>query len=288
MATSTGSMSRSPGTAAGNRSSGRVVLHSALWVRAAAEHVSGWAAERFVGLGCPWLRRLPAAGEHVADLGCGAGADLAIATHAAGPEGAAIGIDTRPVLIGPAGAARRRVLVGDACSCPLEDGWATLVVANGLPPLLALATAPAVMDEYRAGAAPGGRLQFIVLVSGADLAGRDVGARALVGAAREGKPLCCQYRALLQSAGFAGIEIDELPSPFVVGFRRGAVTAVLMSASRLWPRRSELSSCGPLAPARVPGTLGVCAGACAGGSSPRPAGAGGAQDGTSCLQRVTL
>ena len=107
-----------------------------------------------------------------------------------------------------------------------------MVVANGLPPLLAPATAPTVMNEIARVLSPGGRFQFIVLVSGPDLPAADLGARALVGAAREGKPLCCQYRALLQSAGFAGIEIDELPSPFVVGFRRGAVTAVLISASR--------------------------------------------------------
>ena len=79
---------------------------------------------------------------------------------------------------------------------------------------------------------PGGRLQFIVLVSGADLPAADLSAGALVSAARQGKPLCCQYRALLQAAGIAGIEIDELPSPFVRGFRRGAVTAVLITASK--------------------------------------------------------
>jgi len=193
--------------------------------------VSEWQVERFVGLGCPWRLGLPSRGERILDLGSGAGVDQAIASNAVGPSGRVVGLDRLPYL---AAASHRpshaRTVLATATACPLRDGWASQVIANGLPPLLGAQSAPSVLREVRRILRPHGMFRFTTLVVGPDQAPGGLESLAIVDAIRCSKPMCFQYRSLLAQAGFDDIDIQDAPSPFVPGYRQGPVHAVLISA----------------------------------------------------------
>lgn len=199
-----------------------------------ADHVDAWIADRFVGIGCPWLVRMPSVGERVLDFGCGSGVDLAIALDAVGSTGTAFGIDCRSQLLAPAASllTEGSFALAEASTCPVPSAWATTVVANGLPPLLRIDLAGHVITEAARVLAPGGWLQATVLVTGADLPVDQVSDLEIVNTWRFGKPLCLQYRLLLAEAGFEAISLALAPSPFIPGFRAGSVNAAVVGARR--------------------------------------------------------
>lgn len=199
-----------------------------------AAGVDRWAAERFAGLGCPWSTGTPGRGETVADLGCGSAVDVAIAVRAVGPTGAVVGVDCRPDLMPSTSTAppRARFVLAPAEATTLPDAWATMIVANGLPPLLDPRSAPAVLGEMRRILAPSGEVRAVVLVTGPDVAADDLDEVTIVNAVRCGKPPCARFRRLLADTGFVDAALTRLPTPFASGFRPGPVAAVLLTASR--------------------------------------------------------
>ncbi len=103
------------------------------------EHVPERSLESFAGTGNPFAMGRLHPGERVVDLGCGAGIDSIIASRLVGPEGRVIGIDMTPVMLQKARAAALEAGVtnvefreGLAESPPVEDGWADVVIANGV------------------------------------------------------------------------------------------------------------------------------------------------------------
>lgn len=97
------------------------------------------AAEAFTGLAFlhPFLGLRP--GEHVLDLGCGAGLDAFIAARAVAPDGSVTGVDLSAGMIGKAralaasiGAANVSFERGEAEAVPFGDGAFDVVYANGL------------------------------------------------------------------------------------------------------------------------------------------------------------
>jgi SAM-dependent methyltransferase len=139
----------------------------------------GRAVESFAGVGNPFSLRRLAPGEHVVDVGSGAGFDSFIAAAQVGPGGEVVGVDMTPEMLAKArhtaealGLAHVEFRDGLAEALPVEDGWADVVISNGVINLCA--DKQAVFAEIFRVLRPGGRLQF------ADIAnGRPVPAEAL-------------------------------------------------------------------------------------------------------------
>jgi 2-polyprenyl-3-methyl-5-hydroxy-6-metoxy-1,4-benzoquinol methylase len=119
----------------------------------------------FSGMGNPLAMEMPADGEHVVDIGSGAGVDSIIAARAVGSAGHVIGVDMTEPMLEKANAAMTELGLeqleyrhGYMESLPITDGWADLVISNGVVNL-----SPAkdrVFDEIFRVLRSGGRLQI--------------------------------------------------------------------------------------------------------------------------------
>ena len=93
----------------------------------------------FAGTGNPFSLGRLMPGEHVVDVGCGAGIDSIIAARMVGPTGAVIGIDMTPAMVEKARAGADEgdldnveFRQGLAESLPVTDSWADVVISNGV------------------------------------------------------------------------------------------------------------------------------------------------------------
>jgi SAM-dependent methyltransferase len=137
------------------------------------------AVESLAGVGNPFSLRRLAPGEKVVDVGSGAGFDSFIAAGQVGPTGQVVGVDMTAEMLTKArqttaalGVTQVQFREGLAEALPVEDGWADVVISNGVINLCA--DKQAVFAEILRVLRPGGRLQF------ADIAnGRPVPAEAL-------------------------------------------------------------------------------------------------------------
>jgi len=119
----------------------------------------------FAGTGNPFLAGELAPGERVVDVGCGSGLDTLLASRMVAPGGQVVGIDMTPAMLDRARAATAaanadsvELRQGYAEELPVPDGWADLVISNGV-----LNLAPdkqAAFDELARVLRPGGRLQI--------------------------------------------------------------------------------------------------------------------------------
>lgn len=129
------------------------------------------AIESFAGTGNPFSLGEIKAGEHVVDIGCGAGMDSFLAAKFTGPSGRVVGVDMTPAMLAKARAAAEAGGVAQvefkealAEELPLEDGWADLIISNGVINLCP--DKPRVFAELNRVLKPGGRLQIAdILVS---------------------------------------------------------------------------------------------------------------------------
>jgi len=133
------------------------------------EMVPASVVDRFVGVGNPFSLGEPHVGSRVVDIGCGAGFDSQIAAHFVGPTGQVTGIDLCPEMLSIANAGYKESPLGNlsyseglAESLPVNDGWADLVISNGVLNLAACkATA---FEEIARVLKPGGRFQAADLI----------------------------------------------------------------------------------------------------------------------------
>lgn len=95
--------------------------------------------ESFAGTGNPFSLGQPVPGERVVDVGCGAGIDSLIAAKMVGPNGQVIGVDMTPAMLDKAQSAAVEAGMGNvkfrhgyAESLPVPDGWADIVISNGV------------------------------------------------------------------------------------------------------------------------------------------------------------
>jgi len=121
--------------------------------------------ESFAGTGNPFSLGEILPGERVVDMGCGAGMDSLIAAKKAGPDGRVIGVDMTPAMLGKArrtadymGLTNVEFREGYAEELPVDDGWADVVISNGVLNLMPDKTA--VLGEMARVLKRGGRLQI--------------------------------------------------------------------------------------------------------------------------------
>lgn len=129
------------------------------------------AVESFAGVGNPFSLRRLAAGERVVDVGSGAGFDSFIAAGQVGESGAVVGIDMTSEMLEKSTETAEALEFenvefrrGLAEAIPVADGWADVVIANGVINLCA--DKRAVFEEIRRVLRPGGRLQFADIANG--------------------------------------------------------------------------------------------------------------------------
>jgi arsenite methyltransferase len=97
------------------------------------------AVESFAGVANPFELRSLEPGERVVDLGSGAGFDSFVAGIAVGPQGHVIGVDMTDEMLVKArttateiGADNVEFREGFLEDLPVEDGWADVVISNGV------------------------------------------------------------------------------------------------------------------------------------------------------------
>ena len=119
--------------------------------------------ESFAGTGNPFSLGTLAHGERVVDIGCGAGIDSLIAAGMVGPKGAVIGVDMTPSMLEKAQAGVRDLdhvefLLGFGEELPVPDGWADVVISNGVVNLMP--DKHEAFTEMARVLKPGGRIQI--------------------------------------------------------------------------------------------------------------------------------
>jgi arsenite methyltransferase len=121
--------------------------------------------ESFAGTGNPFSLGELRPGERVVDVGCGAGIDSLIAAKMVGPEGRVIGVDMTPAMLEKSRQAARQsgrsnveFREGYAEELPVDDGWANVVISNGV--LNLMPDKAGALEEMARVLGPEGRLQI--------------------------------------------------------------------------------------------------------------------------------
>lgn len=123
------------------------------------------AVESFAGVASPFALRTLTKGERVVDVGSGAGFDSFVAADQVGATGKVIGVDMTEEMLAKSRSTAATLRLshvefreGLAEELPVDDGWADVVISNGVINLCA--DKQAVFSEIFRVLRPGGRLQF--------------------------------------------------------------------------------------------------------------------------------
>jgi arsenite methyltransferase len=129
------------------------------------EGIPELAIESFAGTGNPFSLGEIRSGERVVDIGCGAGIDSLIAAKKVGADGKVIGIDMTEAMLHKARQAGAEADLsqvefryGHAENLPVQDGWADVVISNGVINLTP--NKEATFREIARALKPKGRLQI--------------------------------------------------------------------------------------------------------------------------------
>jgi SAM-dependent methyltransferase len=129
------------------------------------------AVESFAGVANPFALRKLAKSERVVDAGSGAGFDSFVAADQVGPEGRVIGVDMTNEMLAKSratatalGLSNVEFRKGFLEDLPVEDGWADVVISNGVINLCA--DKKMVLSEILRVLRPGGRFQFADIANG--------------------------------------------------------------------------------------------------------------------------
>jgi arsenite methyltransferase len=129
------------------------------------------AVESFAGVGNPFELRALEPGERIVDAGSGAGFDSFVAARQVGPNGYVAGVDMTPEMLDKSTATAGVLALqnvefrkGLLEEMPVEDGWADVVISNGVINLCP--DKRAAFNEIRRLLRPGGYLQFADIANG--------------------------------------------------------------------------------------------------------------------------
>ena len=139
--------------------------------QALVESMPDAAVESFAGVANPFSLRSLDKGERVVDAGSGGGFDCFIAAHQVGPEGQVVGVDMLPEMLEKSRRAAQSMGLNNVEfreglleEIPVEDGWADVVISNGVINLCV--DKKRVFSELWRVLRPGGRLQFGDIANG--------------------------------------------------------------------------------------------------------------------------
>jgi arsenite methyltransferase len=129
------------------------------------------AVESFAGVANPFSLRRLAEAERVVDIGSGGGFDCFIAGGQVGAAGRVVGVDMTAEMLAKSRASAAAMGLdhvefrdGLAERLPVEDGWADVVISNGVINLCA--DKRLVFAEIQRVLRPGGHLQFADIANG--------------------------------------------------------------------------------------------------------------------------
>lgn len=129
------------------------------------------AVESFAGVGNPFALGPVDPGQRVVDVGSGSGFDSVVAAGQVGPSGRVVGVDMTVEMLARARRSAARLGLdqveyreGLAEQLPVADGWADVVISNGVINLCA--DKAVVFAEIARVLRPGGRLQFADIANG--------------------------------------------------------------------------------------------------------------------------
>ena len=129
------------------------------------------AVESFAGVANPFSLRVIQPGEHVVDVGSGAGFDSLVAAHHVRSDGRVVGVDMTPEMLAKSRATATLLGLhnvefrdGFAEALPVDDESADVVISNGVFNLCA--DKRAAFNEVWRVLRPGGTLQFADIANG--------------------------------------------------------------------------------------------------------------------------
>jgi SAM-dependent methyltransferase len=186
------------------------------------------AVESFAGVANPFSLRPLGPGDRVVEVGSGGGFDSIVAAHLVGPDGQVVGVDMTPEMLAKAretarllGLDRVEFREGIAEELPVDDGWAEVVISNGV--LNLVADKPRVFAEIFRVLRPGGHLQFADIAVGRPVPDEAVCNIDLWTDCIAGGLSSDGWQQVLRTAGFVDIQVG--PSVDTFGGARGEANA---------------------------------------------------------------
>ncbi|MDG2087885.1 MAG: methyltransferase domain-containing protein [Arenicellaceae bacterium] len=150
---------------------GRPLAKKLGYDQAAVDALPDSAVESFAGVSNPFVMRAIQPGEKVIDAGAGAGFDSFIAAGLVGEQGQVVGVDMTEQMLSKSretasqmGAENISFKQGLLEELPVDDGWADVVISNGVFNLCA--NKQTVFNEAYRVLRPGGVLQFADIANG--------------------------------------------------------------------------------------------------------------------------
>src|SRR5918995_1959349 len=150
---------------------GRMLAALLDYDRRLVESLPDRAVESFAGVANPFSLRPVGQGDRVVDVGSGGGFDSFVAAHLVGGDGRVVGVDMTPEMLAKSRETARLLGLdhvdfrqGPAEDLPIDDGWADVVISNGV--LNLVADKARTFGEIFRVLRSGGRLQFADIAVG--------------------------------------------------------------------------------------------------------------------------